>query len=144
MLLAANVGFLAIQSVDTNPAPHTRSAAQVASYCSTFLCLGSYIIGHILTLQHSREVHDGDPDPVSSLLAHRQAALLTTSLQADADYLECVQKYKIDRLALIYRSVFPDLSERACRLTSSQLAIRFVHVEVRSSSLPFPPTNVLV
>lgn len=67
VLLSANVGFLAISSVDTNHNPHARGPAQIASYCSTLLCLGSYITGHVLSLQHSREARDGDTEAVSTL-----------------------------------------------------------------------------
>lgn len=50
MLLTANVGLLAIQSIDTNrPA---RSVAQIASYISTFLSLGNIIVCTILSRQH--------------------------------------------------------------------------------------------
>ena len=55
VLLSANVGLLAIQSVDSQSG-HTRSVAQVASYASVITSLGSYLIGHILALHHSRDL----------------------------------------------------------------------------------------
>ncbi|KAH9836343.1 uncharacterized protein C8Q71DRAFT_78139 [Rhodofomes roseus] len=50
VLLTANVGLLAIQSVDTgNP---DRSVAQIASYVSTFLSLGNIMLCTILAQRH--------------------------------------------------------------------------------------------
>ena len=60
VLLAANVGLLAIQSVDNQQGAAYRSVAQIASYASVIMSLASYLIGHILSLQHSRELREGE------------------------------------------------------------------------------------
>lgn len=50
VLLSANVGFLAIQSIDmTGP---DRSVAQIGSYISTSFSLATYVIFQILARQH--------------------------------------------------------------------------------------------
>ncbi|CCM03277.1 uncharacterized protein FIBRA_05405 [Fibroporia radiculosa] len=50
VLLTANVGLLAIQSIDTgHPA---RSVAQIASYISTYLSLGNILLCTVLSKQH--------------------------------------------------------------------------------------------
>ena len=64
MLLSANVGLLAIQSVDNQQGAAYRSVAQIASYASVIMSLASYLIGHILSLQHSRELRDNDENAV--------------------------------------------------------------------------------
>ncbi|TCD66563.1 hypothetical protein EIP91_001231 [Steccherinum ochraceum] len=58
VLLTANVGILAIQSVDTGH-DHSRSVAQVASYASIMLCLANYIICQVLLRQHRESVKNG-------------------------------------------------------------------------------------
>lgn len=55
VLLTANVGLLAIQSVDTGK--RDRSLAQIASYISTFLSLGNIILCTILARQHRLDAH---------------------------------------------------------------------------------------
>ena len=55
VLLTANVGLLAIQSVDTAKAD--RSLAQISSYISTFLNLGNIILCTILARQHRLDAH---------------------------------------------------------------------------------------
>ncbi|KAF8960343.1 hypothetical protein BDZ97DRAFT_2077571 [Flammula alnicola] len=45
VMLTSNVGFLAIQSVDTHVDPNYRSPAQIASYLSVFADIGSIILG---------------------------------------------------------------------------------------------------
>ena len=55
VLLTANVGLLAIQSVDTGKAD--RSLAQISSYISTFLSLGNIILCTILARQHRLDAH---------------------------------------------------------------------------------------
>ncbi|KZT69947.1 hypothetical protein DAEQUDRAFT_233105 [Daedalea quercina L-15889] len=55
VLLTANVGLLAIQSIDTGHAD--RSMAQIASYISTFLSLGNIILCTVLARQHRLDAH---------------------------------------------------------------------------------------
>lgn len=50
VLLSANVGFLAIQSIDTGTSH--RSAAQIASYISAILSLFIYVVCQILSVRH--------------------------------------------------------------------------------------------
>ena len=52
MLLSANVGFLAIQSVDERDPASDRSVSQIASYVSILFSLATYIICQILSRQH--------------------------------------------------------------------------------------------
>ncbi|KAK0193446.1 hypothetical protein F5146DRAFT_1181375 [Armillaria mellea] len=53
VLLNANVAFLAIQSIDASSVDKGRSPAQIASYVSTILSVGSIILG-LLLLQKYR------------------------------------------------------------------------------------------
>ena len=69
VLLSANVGLLAIQSVDNQQGAANRSVAQIASYASVIMSLASYLIGHILSLQHSRELRDNDGNAVRTALS---------------------------------------------------------------------------
>ncbi|EPS97095.1 hypothetical protein FOMPIDRAFT_1098563, partial [Fomitopsis schrenkii] len=68
VLLTANVGLLAIQSVDTDKPD--RSLAQIASYISTFLSLGNIILCTILARQHRLDAHM-TADAASNYLARR-------------------------------------------------------------------------
>ncbi|KAF7360384.1 hypothetical protein MVEN_00768200 [Mycena venus] len=62
MLLNANVGFLAIQSVDNNGEAHyMRSPMQISSYLSMLTSIGSIIIGLLLT----KQTRDRDRAPAS-------------------------------------------------------------------------------
>lgn len=67
VLLSANVGFLAIQSVDTSAEGPHRSVAQIASYVSTLFSLGSYLIWWILSRQHPPGSQASAADAVSSI-----------------------------------------------------------------------------
>ncbi|KDQ28115.1 hypothetical protein PLEOSDRAFT_1112866 [Pleurotus ostreatus PC15] len=51
VLLAANVAFLAIQSVDNDKADPRRSPSQIASYLSTLTSVSSMIVGLLLVRQ---------------------------------------------------------------------------------------------
>ena len=87
VLLSANVGLLAIQSVDSESG-HSRNLTQIASYASVILCLTSYLISHILSLKHSRDLtgEELETDVVSS-------CRLTTTLSADAVmHLRCLPR----------------------------------------------------
>ncbi len=53
VLLNANIAFLAIQSIDDSSVDKGRSPAQVASYASTIMSVGSIILG-LLLLQKYR------------------------------------------------------------------------------------------
>lgn len=58
MLLSANIGFLAIQSVDSENSATARSVAQLASYTSGLLTLADLAIILILLSRHQRGVFD--------------------------------------------------------------------------------------
>ncbi|OCH89644.1 hypothetical protein OBBRIDRAFT_654780 [Obba rivulosa] len=89
VLLAVNVGFLAIQSVDQN-APNNmsspdRSVAQIASYCSTVFSLGSIVMCIILSRQHRQNGKTCDAGPATQWLEEKagnpwHAELLTITL----------------------------------------------------------------
>ena len=58
IILSANVGFLAIQSVDqTGVANPDRSMGQIISYISTLLSLGNIVACTILSAQHRKSTH---------------------------------------------------------------------------------------
>lgn len=52
MLLATNVAFLAIPSVDDGDNPGKRSAAQISSYLSIALSIGSVALGQLFSRYH--------------------------------------------------------------------------------------------
>ncbi len=62
VLLNANIAFLAIQSIDDSSSDKGRSPAQIASYVSTILSVGSIILG-LLLLQKYR--HKNRPSHTS-------------------------------------------------------------------------------
>ncbi|PIL23470.1 hypothetical protein GSI_14781 [Ganoderma sinense ZZ0214-1] len=58
IILSANVGFLAIQSVDQGGvAAPDRTMAQIISYISTLLSLGNIVACTILSAQHRKSTH---------------------------------------------------------------------------------------
>lgn len=57
VILSANIGFLAIQSIDVGT-PH-RSAAQIASYISAVLAIFYYVICQVLARHHRNSAHFG-------------------------------------------------------------------------------------
>ena len=59
MLLPANVGFLAIQSVDTSD-KHYSSGAQIMSYLSIAATVGSILLGLRLLLRQTDKMHKAD------------------------------------------------------------------------------------
>lgn len=63
MLLSANVGFLAIQSIDTGKPD--RSVAQIISYISAVLSLFVYIVCQILTRHHRHHANEQATSAVS-------------------------------------------------------------------------------
>lgn len=67
VILSANVGFLAIQSVDGSGfAESTRSVGQVISYISTLLSIGNIIACTILVRQHRSASAFRDNEMVST------------------------------------------------------------------------------
>ena len=52
VLLSANVGFLAIQSIDNTPGSSTRSVAQIACYASSLFSLVDYVVVQVLMRRH--------------------------------------------------------------------------------------------
>ncbi|KAI9067010.1 hypothetical protein FKP32DRAFT_1684141 [Trametes sanguinea] len=85
VILGANVGFLAIQSVDQggNMVPH-RSAGQIISYISTLLTIGNIIACTVLARQHRPSRHRHAEDALNYLLSRAsekwQAELLAIVL----------------------------------------------------------------
>ena len=63
MLLNANVAFLTIPSVDNGT--HTRTPAQLASYLSVVMSIGSTVTGLLLLRQHSTKPQDASDEVVS-------------------------------------------------------------------------------
>ncbi|KAK0218283.1 hypothetical protein EDD85DRAFT_356854 [Armillaria nabsnona] len=63
VLLNANIAFLAIQSIDASSSDKGRSPAQIASYVSTILSVGSIILGLLLLqkYRHKSRVYDRPP-----------------------------------------------------------------------------------
>ena len=110
VLLSANVGLLAIQNVDNQQGSGYRSVAEIASYASIILSLASYLTGHILSLQRSRELRDGERGPVSGPWFALLIALISIwfASQLDVEYLIHTTSPingMFDRIAVIYRSV---------------------------------------
>lgn len=66
MLLNVNVAFLAVPGVD--PGNHTRTPAQLASYLSIVVSLGSIVTGLLLLQQYRAEPEDVVAEVVSHLI----------------------------------------------------------------------------
>ena len=58
MLLSANVGFLAIQSVDSSDMEHYSSGAQTMSYLSIATTVGSILLGLRLLLRQTEKMNN--------------------------------------------------------------------------------------
>lgn len=73
VILTANVGFLAIQSVDQGGIPGPdRSAGQIVSYISTLLSIGNIIACTVLGQQHRPTSHIYAMEAVSTSLSSRR------------------------------------------------------------------------
>ncbi|KAJ7921495.1 hypothetical protein B0H13DRAFT_2655993 [Mycena leptocephala] len=71
VVLNANVTFLAIQSVDNNGAQSpNRSSAQISSYLSTLMSIGSIIIGLLLMKQNRAKFISHQPQQSLGLETH--------------------------------------------------------------------------
>ncbi|KAK7676790.1 hypothetical protein QCA50_020258 [Cerrena zonata] len=70
VLLSANVGFLAIQSIDIGDPD--RSVSQIASYVSTLLSLTTYIVCQILARQHRAMAARADISGVARYLRNKE------------------------------------------------------------------------
>ncbi|KAI0642653.1 hypothetical protein C8Q79DRAFT_1013325 [Trametes meyenii] len=82
VILTANVGFLAIQSVDQNgEANPDRSAAQIVSYISTLLSVGNIIACTVLARQH-RPTSYYHAEDAYDYLAERASTLQRAELLA--------------------------------------------------------------
>ncbi|EJF57939.1 hypothetical protein DICSQDRAFT_163164 [Dichomitus squalens LYAD-421 SS1] len=66
VILSANVGFLAIQSVDHED--DYRSVAQIVSYMSTLLALGNIVACTVLARQHRPNLHLHSDDAIKYLV----------------------------------------------------------------------------
>ena len=102
MLLTANVGLLAIQSVDTGKAD--RSLAQISSYISTFLSLGNIILCTILARQHRLDAHMTAEAAVRLARQCDIRATLITRPPSQSEYLArrlCI-KWGMEILAVIF------------------------------------------
>ncbi len=70
VLLNANVAFLAIQSIDESSSDKGRSPAQIASYVSTILSVGSISLGLLLLQKYRHKNRDYNISPVSYVFYH--------------------------------------------------------------------------
>ncbi|KAI0356102.1 hypothetical protein OH77DRAFT_1453865 [Trametes cingulata] len=91
VILAANVGFLAIQSVDQGgQAAPDRTTGQILSYVSTLLSIGNIIACHILARQHRASSHLYSEDALNYLInrakEHWQGELLAIVLSIPAAF----------------------------------------------------------
>lgn len=77
VLLAANVGFLAIQSVDQTGT--NKSMAQIASYISATLSLFNFIVCQILGREHRHDEHQFASRAVSPEVLHHSRRLTDIS-----------------------------------------------------------------
>ena len=68
VLLSANVGFLAIQSIDNTVGSSHRSFAQLASYASGLLSLANIAVVLILLRRHRQHLYDTASRGVSGLI----------------------------------------------------------------------------
>jgi len=68
VLMNANVGFLAIQSVDTDSS--RRSPAQIASYLSVVSSIGSILLGLLLIRRHKTKTKETADEVQAYLNAH--------------------------------------------------------------------------
>ncbi|KIP08962.1 hypothetical protein PHLGIDRAFT_355177 [Phlebiopsis gigantea 11061_1 CR5-6] len=84
VLLSTNVGFLAISSVDNSAAGSQRSVSQIASYVSTVLSLGSYVMWWILSRQHPPDAQETAKEAATYLSGRSGNRLLGLGLEADA------------------------------------------------------------
>ncbi|KAI1786725.1 hypothetical protein LXA43DRAFT_975618 [Ganoderma leucocontextum] len=77
VILTANVGFLAIQSVDANGDPiPDRSMGQIVSYMSTMFSIGNILACTILAWQHRRSEHHYAEDAVDVAMTLAYAYLV--------------------------------------------------------------------
>ncbi|PSR76611.1 hypothetical protein PHLCEN_2v8369 [Hermanssonia centrifuga] len=74
VLLSANVGFLAIQSIDNPPGSEQRSVAQLTAYVSALLSLFNYIAVQILARQHRHYLFE-TADRALRFIMNREASL---------------------------------------------------------------------
>ncbi|THG94046.1 hypothetical protein EW026_g7343 [Hermanssonia centrifuga] len=72
VLLSANVGFLAIQSIDNPPGSDQRSVAQLTAYVSALLSLFNYIAVQIIARQHRHYLFES-ADRAPPFMMHREA-----------------------------------------------------------------------
>jgi hypothetical protein len=78
VLLSANVGFLAIQSIDRNGSPD-RTFAQITSYISAMLSLVIYLVAQILKRHHRYYFHAQAEDGVSLSRVQNVSAVMLTA-----------------------------------------------------------------
>lgn len=70
VLLNANIAFLAIQSIDDSSVDKGRSPAQVASYASTIMSVGSIILGLLLLQKYRHKNRTYNTPTVSYVFCH--------------------------------------------------------------------------
>lgn len=66
VLLSANVGFLAIQSIDTPDGSSYRSPAQIASYVSALLSALDIVVVQVLMRRHRQHLYESAAKGVSA------------------------------------------------------------------------------
>ncbi len=127
VLLNANIAFLAIQSIDDSSVDKGRSPAQVASYVSTIMSVGSIILG-LLLLQKYR---------------HKNRVYITSRVS-------CIVYHSVWHLICFLVGVPWHTRWRLRREARSrdfgyhvQLTLGFTHVGVSISKLPYLLSGVV-
>lgn len=104
VLLSANIGFLAIQSIDNDPGSTSRSFAQLASYVSAVLSLSIYLVVQILQRQHRQHPFESAERPVRIVLP-RPFTLACSTHQYVSQLSALLDKEEVVGLQMIAISV---------------------------------------
>ncbi|KAI0631090.1 hypothetical protein C8Q77DRAFT_183164 [Trametes polyzona] len=99
VILTANVGFLAIQSVDVGTPD--RSVGQVVSYISTLLSIGNIIACTILARQHRPASHLWTEQAVSPLQQTRTRKVADCNHQVNYLATRARTRWQTERLAIV-------------------------------------------
>ena len=104
MLLSANVGFLAIQSVDNST--NFRSVAQIASYVSALFSLFDYVVVLLLMRRHRMALYDTAERGVRSFPFLRRCSRADITHYAKFEFLQSREEsVGLQMLALCVRCV---------------------------------------
>ncbi|KAK0470200.1 uncharacterized protein EV420DRAFT_1257604, partial [Desarmillaria tabescens] len=80
VLLNANIAFLAIQSIDESSVYKGCSPAQIASYVSTIMSIGSVTMGLLLLQKNCHKSRDYNRTSVSYVFYHLRLGLETLAI----------------------------------------------------------------